>query len=285
MALSDNYPLVQVPGAQGLWHILSRSPGYSGDAWCHLVPGKDKAMLVDTGFGIGDLKGLVESLTALPVFVVNTHNHGDHVQGNPQFGKVYIHSMDAPGLDKQMAAPARALPPDEVRQYNYTQDDLIQPAPYAVETVEDGHVFDLGGGYEVEVFHLPGHAEGGIALLDRKRRALYSGDALVWTPTFCMSSDPDAIVTPYMTVEKFRQGLVRLMAHLDEFDVLYPGHSRLGISKQIVPDMLACCDELLSGDKSVAYRVPGRDKPVHVHGMARIAFDDNRIHVSQGVNP
>ena len=85
-----------------------------------------------------------------------------------------------------------------------------------------------------------------------------------------------------MTVEKFRQGLTRLMAHLDEFDVLYPGHSRLGISKQIVPDMLACCDELLSGDKSVAYRVPGRDKPVHVHGMARIAFDDNRIHVSQG---
>ena len=96
-------PYVQVQAdclrlnAENAAQVLSRD-----EIICEAFDGaQDKAMLVDTGFGIGDLKGLVESLTALPVFVVNTHNHGDHVQGNPQFGKVYIHSMDAPGLDKR----------------------------------------------------------------------------------------------------------------------------------------------------------------------------------------
>ncbi len=280
MALSDNYPLVPIPGAQGLWHIFARSPGTGGDAWCHLVPGTEKAMLVDTGFGIGDLKSMVESLTDLPIIVVNTHNHGDHSMGNFQFGKAYIHSMDAPALYKQMDGPGRELPPDEIRSYNYTAEDLVAPCKYEVETFEDGHVFDLGGGYEIEVFHLPGHSAGGIALLDRKRRALYTGDAIVWTPTFCMSR-PGIVITPYMTVEKFRDGVSRLMEHIDEFDIVYPGHSRLGLDKQIVPDMLACCDELLAGDTTAHYMVPGRGKPVHVHGMAKIAFDIERIKVPE----
>ena len=278
MALTDNYPLVPIPGAQGLYHIFARSPGSGGDAWCHLVPGTERAMLVDTGFGIGDLKGMVHSLTDLPVFVVNTHNHGDHTLGNFQFEKAYIHSMDAPALYAAMDAPARVLEPDSTRPYNYTEDDIIAPCHYEVETFEDGHVFDLGGGYEMEVFHLPGHSPGGIALLDRKRRVLYSGDAVVWTPTFCMSR-PGITVTPYMTVEKFREGLLRLNEHIDEFDILYPGHSRLGISKQIVPDMIACCEELLSGDLSAQDTVPGRNKPVHIHGMAKIAFDIERIKI------
>lgn len=278
MAFSDNYPLVTIPGIQGIWHILARSPGGGGDAWCHLVPGADCALLIDTGFGIGDLKGLVETLTDLPIIVVNTHNHGDHTLGNPQFDKVSIHKLDAPALYEQMKAPIRELPPDEIRQYNYTLEDLIQPAKYEVETFEDGFVFDLGGGYEIEVFHLPGHAAGGIALLDRKRRFLYSGDAIVWTPTFCMAR-PGMTIIPELTVEKFRVGIARLMEHLNEFDTVYPGHSRLGLSRQIVPDMLACCDELLAGDTSAQSYVPGRGSKVHIHGMAKIAFTEDRIHV------
>ena len=34
---------------------------------CFLVEGKEEAMLVDTGFGTGDLKAFVQTLTSLPV--------------------------------------------------------------------------------------------------------------------------------------------------------------------------------------------------------------------------
>lgn len=278
MAMSDNFPLIPIPGRDGLWHIYARSPGGGGDAFAHLTPGKDAAILYDTGFGIGDLKSMVESLTDLPIIVVNSHNHGDHTLGNPQFSKVHIHSLDAAGLTRMMGMPVREVPPEDVREYKYVQEDLVQPSAYEVETFEDGHIFDLGGGYEFEVFHLPGHSPGGIGLLDKKRRALFSGDALVWTPTLIMSR-PGMPITPYHTVEKFRDGLTRLISRMDAFDIIYPGHSRQGLPTSLVTDMAACCDELLAGDTTVHYQIMGSGSNVHVHGMAKIAFTEDRIHV------
>lgn len=51
----------------------------------YLVEGSEKALLIDTGTGVGDLKGLAASLTDRPVLVVNTHAHPDHCAGNHQF--------------------------------------------------------------------------------------------------------------------------------------------------------------------------------------------------------
>lgn len=278
MAMSDNFPLIPIPGRDGLWHIYARSPGGGGDAFAHLIPGENAAILLDTGFGIGDLKSMVESLTSLPIIVVNTHNHGDHTMGNPQFSKVYIHELDAPGLYRMMEMPTREVPPEDQREYKYVQKDLVQPRPYEVVSFQDGYVFDLGGGYEFEVFHLPGHSPGGIALLDKKRRILFSGDALVWTPTLILSW-PGMPFTPYHTVEKFREGLTRLISRMDDFDLIYPGHSRQGLPTTLVTDMAACCDELLAGDTTVHYRIMGSGSPVHVHGMAKIAFSEDKIHI------
>jgi len=281
MPMSDNFPLIPIPGRDGLWHIYARSPGGGGDAWCHLIPGKDRAVLLDTGFGIGDLKGMVESLTDLPVTVVNSHSHGDHTLGNPQFEKVYIHSLDAPALDYMMKMPTREVPPEEKREYKYVQEDLIQPGHYDVESIEDGYIFDLGGEYEVEVFHLPGHSPGGIALLDRKRRILFSGDTIVWTPTLIMGKFPGMKLTYWHSVESFRKGLERLYAHKDEIDSIYPGHSRLGLSPQYIDDMMACCDELLAGDTTVHYQILGSGGTVHVHGGAKIGFTEDRIRIME----
>ena len=278
MAYSDNFPLVEVPGAEGVTHIFCRSPGGGGDGWCHLVPGKDRALLIDTGFGIGDLKKLVSELTDLPVTVVNTHNHGDHIGGNPQFEEVYIHKEDAPFLYRAMEGPERKAPPESEREYKYSDADLVQPAPYKVVEIEDGYVFDLGGGYEVEVFHLPGHSAGGIGLLDKKRGFLFSGDALVWTPILIHWPIPDERYNEFFTVERFRDGLLRLEEHKDEVKRIYPGHSRLGLNNTLITDMRLCCEELLAGDLSVREFLPGAAGPLHIHGDAKIAFHESRIH-------
>ncbi|MBR0143687.1 MAG: MBL fold metallo-hydrolase [Clostridia bacterium] len=278
MAMSDNFPLVEVPGAEGVYHIFCRSPGGGGDAWCHLVPGKDRALLIDTGFGIGDLKGLVEELTDLPVILANTHNHGDHIGGNPQFGEAWIHREDAPFLTRAMSMPPRPAPPESEREYKYTDADLVKPAPYQVNEIEDGTVFDLGGGYEVETFHLPGHSAGGVGFLDRKRGMFFSGDALVWTPILIHFPLPAERWNNDMTVERFRDGLLRLEEHKDEIRSIYPGHSRLGLKNTLITDMRLCCEELLAGDLSVQEWRPGAAGPLHIHGDAKIAFTESRIH-------
>ena len=47
----------------------------------YLIEGDDKAILLDTGFGYGDLKAFVDTLTTLPYEVILTHGHPDHAGG------------------------------------------------------------------------------------------------------------------------------------------------------------------------------------------------------------
>lgn len=77
----EENPFVEVEKlADGVWSLLS--PG-GCPTLCYLVEGAERALLIDTGFGVGDLKALCERLTDKPLLVVDTHSHGDHVLGNP----------------------------------------------------------------------------------------------------------------------------------------------------------------------------------------------------------
>ena len=82
----------------GIWHLCFNVDQGCCTAWMHLVEGEEKALLIDTGYGIGNLKGLVQKLTDKPLLVANTHFHGDHSAGNGQFEEVYCHEYDVPYL-------------------------------------------------------------------------------------------------------------------------------------------------------------------------------------------
>ena len=62
----------------------------------YLITGDDRALLIDCGWGIGDLAKVVSGLTSLPLTVINTHGHPDHTCGNYQFESVTIHEGDVP---------------------------------------------------------------------------------------------------------------------------------------------------------------------------------------------
>ena len=50
----------------------------SGVANCYLLIGDEKALLIDTGCGAGNLKEAVEKITNKPLYVAVTHRHPDH---------------------------------------------------------------------------------------------------------------------------------------------------------------------------------------------------------------
>ena len=59
-----------------------------------LIIGKNKAMLIDTAYGIGDLKKQIEEITKLPLIVIDSHGHMDHTGGNYQFNDEQAASGD-----------------------------------------------------------------------------------------------------------------------------------------------------------------------------------------------
>lgn len=177
--------------APDTWKILS-----SGDH-SYLVAGDDEAVSIDTGYGAGNLREYLQTLTDKPVRnVFNTHSHFDHTANNGYFEKAYM-------------AP-EAIPLATIPYRSFEGIDFIQD--YERVPVDDGFVYDLGN-RTLEVFKIPDHTRDGIALLDRKQRLLFSGDEFMG-PVKNLDS---------VGISTFFGYLVKLKAHRHEFDRLCAG--------------------------------------------------------------
>ena len=260
----------------GVFHIYYDAHSKGASAWMHLIVGQERALLIDTAFGIGDLRSLVETLTDKPVDVVNTHFHGDHSAGNGQFETIFIHKYDIPYLEMSEKAENRLLPPPGT----YREEDIIPLRSAKHIAMEDGFVFRLGEGHEVEVIHMPGHAAGGCMLLDRKYNLLFSGDAVVFTPTLIIGKFPAPYYPEYLTVTAFRNALKKALPKCQNVKKLYTGHSVQGISSVYLTDMMDCCEKIIAHPdqyETYDYVSDPSQKQIMCVGHAMIVYTNDRI--------
>lgn len=214
----------------------------------YLIAGRERALLLDTGWGIGDLKGVVASFTSLPLLVLNSHGHPDHASGNGAFDRVHIARPDLPFVKTPLPAQEVAGIREELLSESLTPDvslDAWSPGVAGeLVPVEDGHIFDLGG-RTLEVIALPGHTPGSICLLDRQARALFVGDSIhdgvIWLH-----------LEESLPLGEFCRGLRRLQGWADAFDYILPGHTDLDalpLPKEALPDLIAGIEQVLSGQR------------------------------------
>jgi glyoxylase-like metal-dependent hydrolase (beta-lactamase superfamily II) len=157
-------------------------PGHWEGVISYLIEGQSKAVLFDTGMGIGDIKKVVDHMTRLEVSVVNSHTHFDHVGDNHQFDKIAVFN-DKTEIKRLENGTTMEELKDEMKQ-----EFLLRPLPkgfdpksYKILPSKPTHLLkheetiDLGE-RELKVLHTPGHSPGSICLLDPKSRELFTGD-------------------------------------------------------------------------------------------------------------
>jgi glyoxylase-like metal-dependent hydrolase (beta-lactamase superfamily II) len=209
----------------------------------YLVTGSDKALLIDTGWGIGDLAEEVKNLTSLPVIVVNTHGHPDHTCGNYQFGDAHIHEADV-ALLKRNYSPAMRFNilkrfPKNTLPTGFSEEAWIH-APLRHFTPFKGPMsFDLGG-RSIEVIETPGHTHGSICLYDKMDRILFCGDNFLAGNTMLHMEDSTALSVYYKSVTK-------LVSMVDKFDKLMPAHGKSPIGPGVLREMQAGLKKVLDG--------------------------------------
>lgn len=144
-----------------------------GIANSYLVLGEQRALLIDTGCGVGNIKAAIEELTSLPIDVVLTHAHCDHAGGVSWFERYFVHESDTAFIYKilssRLAAKTLAGKIAPKGSLNLCKHHSKQIA------IKDGHHFDLGGRM-VTVIHTPGHTKGSIILLDDMHKLMFTGD-------------------------------------------------------------------------------------------------------------
>lgn len=278
---------VSSPLADGVW--LLSEPGH---VFCFLVEGSERAVLIDSGTGLGDTAAAARALTDRPIVVVNTHSHDDHRGGNAGFTEVAAHPVAVARMTNpvpaervaayldvtaaQVAAYQAALALDDRFFHFFTAANRPRPlsgdraGPLARDGIAagpvadpllDGQRVDLGGRM-LTVAHTPGHSPDSICLFDERDGLLFVGDSLITGDFWAHTDDTD--------LAAFTTSLRRLDAELGPaVRRVFPAHTR---AWEVPPSFLrAAADALEEVRTGRNVGVPGEDlygRPVSRHRFA-----------------
>ncbi len=202
--------------------------GHWEETHCYLLCGTERAVLIDTGLGVSDIRAVVDRLTSLPVLVATTHAHWDHIGGHGRFARIAVHEAERGWLSGKFPLPLEAVKANLLREpHNFPADfrpedyQIYQGAPQVL--LRDGDCIDLGG-RRLTVVHTPGHSPGHCCFYEPERRVLYSGDLIYrgCLYAFYPTTDP----------RKFWESVQRVR-RLD-VDRVLPGHHQLCIPVELI---------------------------------------------------
>lgn len=252
---------------QGVFAI--EEPLHDENVKSHLVVGTDRALLIDTGMGVGDISAVVGGLTDRPLTVLNSHAHWDHVGGNGRFPA----SVDivAHLFSKQRLATGTT---NERLRDNFSPERVFGPFPdgfrpatiaypptHLDRLLRGGEVIDLGGRL-LEVIHAPGHAPDLLVVLDRAAGILFSTDAVYAGALYAQLPGSD--------LRTYRDTMATLAALAPSLRRLYPSHGPVSLDPAILPRMRLAFDAVGGG------RTPDR----WADGVATHLFPDFSILVA-----
>jgi glyoxylase-like metal-dependent hydrolase (beta-lactamase superfamily II) len=225
----------------------------------YLIVGENRALLFDTGMGIGNIQAVVAVLTKLPVSVVNSHTHNDHVGDNWRFTDVYGMDTDftrnnARGSREDAQAELApneicgSLPPGfDAKAYS--------TKPFHItHWLHDGDKIDLGG-RTLQIVGTPGHTPDAIALFDPKNGLLFTGDTFYAGPIYLFRPETD--------LDAYLASVRKLAAMAPHLQLLLPAHNVPVADPGNLPKVVAAMQQVRRGEV----------KPVAKDGMHEYMFD------------
>jgi hydroxyacylglutathione hydrolase len=185
-------------------------PRYYQANYSYLIMGANRALLFDAGTGNRDIVAVVRSITRLPVTVMPSHLHFDHVGALGRFDRTAL--IDAGSLRARTHGGRL-----ELQRYEFL--GLADSLPEPRFTVDDwwpaGKLIDLGG-RTLRLLSTPGHTPTSAALYDADRHQLFAGDFIYRGDLYAFL--PGASRGAYLKTTR------QLLATLDPMTRIYCAH-------------------------------------------------------------
>ena len=208
--------------------------------YMYLFVGDEKALLFDAGYGFTDFRPLLKQATNLPVTVVCSHGHDDHVLGCCLFDTAYISEKDIElclkndntvQREKQILSRRGSTPGiDDIVDKEYYYRTTLKNCEF--KFVKEGDVFDLGG-LHIEIYGIPGHTKGSIAAYCPELKAICTGDS--------MEDGHKLIYGQQLAISSTPQEFIHALSKLEKLDIetVWPAHGNAPAPKKLISDTKA----------------------------------------------
>lgn len=238
--------------APGVFAIYE--PHQAEETISYLIVGEKQALLFDTGMGMIDIRKVTGELTRLPIVVLNSHTHDDHVGGNWEFATVY-------GMDTAFTRK-NALGSREDAQAEVTPDQICGALPQGFDSkayatrpwkitkyVHDGDRLDLGG-RTLEIIATPGHTPDAISLIDRANGLLFTGDTYYPAPIWLFRPETD--------LDAYAASIRRLAALAPQIKLVLGAHNIPVAQPAVLAQLVSAFEAVRAGKVSGTPDSPGK---------------------------
>jgi hydroxyacylglutathione hydrolase len=140
-----------------------------------LYDASGECVIVDAGFYYEDeteeVSGFIESRNLVPVQLINTHCHFDHLMGVEVIREKYKVPFSCHEEDSFLIKRAA----QQAEMFGFS----IPPVKPADSYLAEGEVLRFGNS-ELQVIHVPGHSPGHVVFYSGKDKILIAGDVLFY---------------------------------------------------------------------------------------------------------
>ena len=207
----------------------------------YLVIGSKKAVLFDTGTGVGNIADYVKTLTDRPLEVYLTHGHCDHAGGAGCFERVYLSEDDFELFKEHSTLQIRqefvemSLREEGEREFpptlDYVDNRQVELCPLSV-----GDEIDLGD-IHFKVISGKGHTKGSLCFLDEEHKEIFLGDAI--------NGRMFLFLPECTSVREYLSTLIRFDEIKSEMDHMYIFHHPGEITEDYIRNTIEICEDIL----------------------------------------
>ena len=197
----------------------------------HLIIGENKALLFDTGIGLIPIRPIIKKITNLPIIVLHSHTHFDHVGGNWEFSDVRAIETS------YTKANMNGFENKRIGQ-DFTDDSFCKDPPKNIDLnniytkewkassyIKNKDIIDLGN-RKIEILHVPGHTPDALALLDKQQGLLFTGDtyynAELW------------LYVPETNLDNYQNSIDRLVQIESKVDYIFGAHRTVRVDSGVL---------------------------------------------------
>lgn len=198
----------------------------------YLILDGENAFLVDTGMGYQSIYHEVKKITPLPITVLLTHAHWDHIGGVADFEKIFVFddTFEKESLKKGFISNQVAeLSDPKLFSNHYRPVQYTALGAKQFETFTNSHIIHSDN-FDIEVIHSPGHTPGSVSFFISKLNILFTGDTLYPGPLYAQ--------LPESNIGDFIVSIKKLSKLSKPNLLILPGHNAITTLPDLLDDAL-----------------------------------------------